>query len=473
MKLQPRSSLCTAVTAVGLTAGVFGFAATQPQSLATILVAPAALIVEGSSTNQSGAGIADFFGGTFKPTDGTETVVLPFSAGAPGIVQALKDHPDEHNVVLSSGWGAANATVALSGLAAHHDPALGNTVWVLDNNVVTPNGGFGTRYPVFSSIVGVPTGPTPTNTGVPVINTAYVYDINSNAPKYVLNVFADVNTVVAYFERRLMQQNVQLPLDANGTPQCPGGATSCTVTVSDGTPAGIVAHIKQVGSTTYVSYDPPNGLPLVAPLRSFGDLGNKLADVLEPALTAVVNWGYPNNDPIGDPNALQRARLFPSLGEDVRFLQNFVAGVGAGIAALGAPTSSVSVPAPKPQKLSLAAASVPQNAPSPAPTSEPATTSTVTAPAVDSPKKPITPASDLPKPQTNVVKNGTKFTPGQTEPDKGTTGGPTLIETAAKTVSDGLLEPTATPHTTTSSPSTDTSASGAGTPSSSASSASP
>jgi hypothetical protein len=471
MKFHPRSSLCTAVTALGLTTSVFGFAATQPESLATILVAPAALIVEGSSTNQSGAGIADFFGGMFKPTDGTETVVLPFSAGAPGIVQALKDHPNEHNVVLSSGWGAANATVALSGLAANHDPVLGNTVWVLDNNVVTPNGGFGTRYPVFSSIVGVPTGPTPTNTGVPVINIAYVYDINSNAPRYVLNVFADVNTVVAYFERRLTPQNLQLPVDANGTPRCPGGATSCTVTVSDGTPGGIVAHLKQVGSTTYVTYDPPNGLPLVAPLRSFGDLGNKLADVLEPALTALVNWGYPNNDPIGDPNAAQRARLFPSLGEDVQFLQNFVAGVGAGIAALGAPTSSVSVPAPKHQNVSMAAASVPQNAPSSATTSSVTTTSTVTAPVVDSPKLAITLASDLPKPQSNVVKNGNKSTPGQTEPDKGTTGGPNFIESAVKAVSDGLLKPTATPHTTTSSPSTDSSASGAGTPS--AGSASP
>lgn len=363
MKIRPRASLCTAVTAIGLATGLTAVAVTQPESI-TILVTPAALIVVGSSTNQTGAGIADFFGSRFTPVDENDIVTVPFSAGPAGITNAVQQYSGSPNVILSSGWSAAYSSVALSDMSAAGDPALAHTLWILDNNVVAPNGGFGTRYPVFSTLTGVPTEPTPTDTGVSVVSTAYKYDVNSNTPQYVLNAFAVANTLVAYFQRRLTQQTLKLPVNDDGTPDCPGGAYSCTVTVADGTDDGIVTHIKRVGSVTYVTYEPTDGLPLVAPLRQFGPIGAKLAYVLEPVLTALVNWGYPNNDPIGDPNNLQPRRLVPTFAENVRFVEQFVAGVLIGLSRLG-PS-----PAPPPPQTSPTSAPLAQTSLSPAPSSQ-------------------------------------------------------------------------------------------------------
>jgi hypothetical protein len=369
---RSRTSLCRAAVAAGLVTGIVAVAATQPEALAPLLVAPAALIVVGSSTNQDGAGVADFFGGRFKPADEADIVTVPFSAGPAGITTAVQQRAGSPNVILSSGWGAAYGSVALSNMSDASEPALAQTLWVLDNNVVTPNGGFGTRYPLFSMLTGVPTQPTPTDTGVSVVSTAYEYDVNSNAPKYVLNPFAVANTLVAYFQRRLTQQSLELPVNDDGTPACPGGGSSCTVTVADGTPDGIVAHVTRVGSVTFVTYETTDGLPLVAPLRLLGAPGALLADVLEPVLTALVNWGYPNNDPIANPNDVYPARLVPSVEENVRFVGQFVAGIGEGLARLGssqapsagrsgAPTllSAAAAPAAAPVPLALAAVAEP------------------------------------------------------------------------------------------------------------------
>ena len=47
--------------------------------------------------------------------------------------------------------------------------------------------------------------------------------------------------------------------------------------------------------TTYKMIETEN-LPLLAPLRAFPVIGNPLADLVQPDLKALVNWGY------GDPN---------------------------------------------------------------------------------------------------------------------------------------------------------------------------
>ena len=393
MKFRP---LCRALTAVGLATGILALATTQPEALAPLLVAPAALIVVGSSTNQGAEGVADFFGGRFKPADANDIVTVPFSAGPAGITSAVQQQAGSPNVILSSGWGAAYGSVALSDMFAANDPALAQTLWVLDNNVVTPNGGFGTRYPLFSSLTGVPTQPTPTNTGVPIVSIAYEYDVNSNAPQYVLNPFAVANTLVAYFQRRLTQQNLELPVNDDGTPSCPGGASSCTVTVADGTADGIVAHLTRVGSVTFVTYETTDGLPLVAPLRWFGSPGNLLADVLEPALTALVNWGYPNNDPIADPNTVYPARLVPSLEENIRFIGQFVAGIGEGLSRLRPPAPTV---APSPS-LDRTSAPVSLAAVESAP---------VVKPVEPQPVADTKLAADPDEPKTNVVRESANF----------------------------------------------------------------
>jgi hypothetical protein len=60
-------------------------------------------------------------------------------------------------------------------------------------------------------------------------------------------------------------------------------------------------------------------------------VGNPVADLIEPALTAVVNWGYPNNDPLGPQTSLQPARLVPRPQETATFIRNLADGVKQGV----------------------------------------------------------------------------------------------------------------------------------------------
>ncbi len=144
------------------------------------------------------------------------------------------------------------------------------------------NGGFGTRLPVFA-FLGVNPIPTPTAPGVRVVNVVYEYDINSNIPAYVLNGPAMANSLLAYFERRLNQEELDFSAQRRrhrargplrlGMHGCLDDGETVEFTLANGE----VTRVKIVDDTTYVSYE-SNRLPLVAPLRAFGEPGNRIAD---------------------------------------------------------------------------------------------------------------------------------------------------------------------------------------------------
>ena len=265
-----------------------------------------------------------------------------FYTGPLGIHQAVQDDtdPGKQTVALSSGWGAANASLLLTAMDStnSNDPDLTTTLWVLDNNVASPNGGFGTRYPIFA-FLGVNPIPTPSAPGAQVVNVVYEYDINSNAPAYAMNGVAMANSLASYLGNRLNQEERVLPVDENGESLVPdtGCAVTCTVgsgddaieftNLGDGryrfeTVNGGSGDIEEHGTTTYVSYE-ADGLPLVEPLRAHGGtLGNSIADAVEDPLTDIVNYGYPNNDPIADPEVYTPAGLAPSPHETQQFVAN-------------------------------------------------------------------------------------------------------------------------------------------------------
>lgn len=322
------AALSSVIVAGVATAG--GVAVVRPESVASTMYELSALIIEGSSTNPTGEGIEDFYRGKFVP-EGGEVVQVNFFTGPFGVYDALKNRTDEDNVVMSSGWGAANVSLLLTYLDATggDDPVAANAVYVLDNNVARPNGGFGTRYPVFA-LIGVNPLPTPTSPGATVIDVGYEYDINGNAPAYVLNPFAMANSLAAYFDNRLNQETVNLPVDENGDlvlsqKECDD---DCRASIADGDDTTVVLEtgetvvIKQVGDTTYISYR-RDGLPLLHPLRTYGgEAGNKVADAIEDPLTDVVNYGYPGNDPLANPDVYQPAALVPTPDETATFLRN-------------------------------------------------------------------------------------------------------------------------------------------------------
>ena len=125
--------LLSAAAVVATAAAVGSVAATQPQSVASTPVELAALVVVGSSTNPTGDGIREFYGGKFEPEDGQVTTVN-FWTGPPGIYQGIAQNiADDDTVVLSSGWGAANVSLLLTYLKAtgSNDPVLTNRMYVV------------------------------------------------------------------------------------------------------------------------------------------------------------------------------------------------------------------------------------------------------------------------------------------------------------------------------------------------------
>ncbi|WP_193044052.1 PE-PPE domain-containing protein [Mycolicibacterium baixiangningiae] len=327
-----RAALPAAVSSVivASVAAAGGVAVLRPESVASAMYELSALITEGSSTNPTGAGIEDFYQGAFA--EGRDLVSVSFFTGPFGVHDALAANADDDdNLVLSSGWGAANVSLLLTYLEATggDDPVATNAVYVLDNSVARPNGGFGTRYPIFA-VIGVNPLPTPTSPGAQVIDVGYEYDINGNTPAYVLNPIAMANSLATYFDNRLNQNDVNLPVDADGELDLSGSNcdAACQTAIGAGAEREVVLGsgesvvIKQVGQTTYISYR-RNGLPLLQPLRTYGgDPGNRFADAIEDPLTDIVNYGYPDNDPLADPDVYRPAAVVPTPRETATFLRN-------------------------------------------------------------------------------------------------------------------------------------------------------
>jgi hypothetical protein len=390
------------VAAVGVATSVAGVAATQPASISASLVDLAALIVVGSSTNPSGAGVEDFFEGKFRDPiytgpAGDDIVHVNFLTGPLGIKQALAANQGERNAIIASGWGAAN----LSLLLLLDDPDLSDTVVILDNDVARPDGGFGTRYPWFA-LIGVNPFPTPSQTpALSTVNIGYEYDYNSNAPADVLNPFAAVNSLVAYLTVRLNQSELDLPVDAEGKPSVTCDANTCAITASGdvlscedarcSSPEDrITAYVTTRNNTTYVTYTTEE-LPLTALIRDV--FGDRIADISAPLLKLAVDSAYYGGNPIPeDPSAYRPARLFPSPAD---LLATAAKIPGAIQQTLAAATSSGA------SQLSTTAETID------------ATDDTGTADLTST----ESPTDEATKPQTNVVRDSEKAEPGDDEDD--------------------------------------------------------
>lgn len=346
------SRVAMGVAAAGVATSVVGVAATHPASISASLVDLTALIAVGSSTNPSGAGVENFFQGKFRDPlytgpAGDDIVHVNFLTGPFGIQQALEANANEPNVILASGWGAANVSLLLLG----NNPDLSQTVVVLDNDVARPDGGFGTRYPWFA-LIGVNPIPTPSDTdALAVVNIGYEYDYNSNAPADVLNPVAAVNSLVAYLYRHLDQTELDLPVNADGTPSVTCNANTCAITESGdvldchdarcSSPEDrITAYVTTRGNTTYVTYT-SDGLPLARLIRDVVPFGDLIADATEPLLKLAVDSAYYDGNPIPkDPSAYRPARLFPSPAELVATASKVPGAIEEGLAAATSPTPS-------------------------------------------------------------------------------------------------------------------------------------
>ncbi|CAN5540771.1 hypothetical protein BH10ACT9_BH10ACT9_50820 [soil metagenome] len=336
------SILTTAAVAVS----VAGLTVIQPLTAAPPLLL-AALLMDGDTADYTG--LADTISGKLLPADG-KAVVLNFLTGPFGIWNALEGDENHEDVVPSTALGIASSLpfMAPPVPAGALPPAMLPAVVgpPLPTTVPAP-------LPVYN--VDVPTmeigDPTPVKPPVeptvppiqPVV-TSFGYDLGSYATATLINPFAWTNAVAAYLERTLT--GAVVPVNPDGSVGCGDDASECHVpggVISQFTDEDGVKHVtfttdqgKVVEATvetrngvTYVTYDDDGALPLVRPLRDYGGLlGNELADVLEPALTALVYWGY--RDAAGENDNL----FLPSMADTIRAVLDFIVGVKEGLESL-------------------------------------------------------------------------------------------------------------------------------------------
>ena len=332
---RPRSSVVRRGVPGGLAA-----AAVSATSLSTAFItgtAPAvspavelmALITPANSTAQIFAGTT-YYGTDWETIYGPQQVV-PFLLGPQGIANAIKANddriespsssdPNERILVLSSGWGAGQTGTALGSLTAEDVNHVDFVV--LDNNTNRAGGGFWTTYYPFAPLLLTSAEPTPDqNLPVRVLDTAYRYNVNSNAVTYPANVVSDANSLVAYFYGYGGEQTAKLP-DPTTDPLLPGYHY-----VVDPTTGKIIDSENlndQPGenvTTTYVTFESgtwngntfvPDGPPLLRPLQLLPG-GDILADTLGPAVTEIVDAGYKDNQPIPkDPTVPRPMGLLPT-----------------------------------------------------------------------------------------------------------------------------------------------------------------
>lgn len=227
---------------------------------------------------------------TIWPLNGLDSQTLDSSV-AQGVFLldiAIRTTPGQ-KIVEGGSQGAVVATVWENTYANRPDaPAADQLSFVLFGNPSRPNGGLLERFAgLHIPIVGITAiGATP-STQYKTIDIAREYDGFANFPAYPLNLIADLNAIAGA---------VYIHPNYNG------------VNLSD--PAN---RVEVVGNTTYITI-PTEHLPLLQPLRqvaaALGRQQTPLLDAIEPVLKNIVDAGYVNNDPMGNPGTPTPAKLF-------------------------------------------------------------------------------------------------------------------------------------------------------------------
>lgn len=158
-------------------------------------------------------------------------------------------------------------------LAQHYTPA--QLAFTLLGDPANPNGGLLARFPGLSfPSLGVTFGTsTPTN-DFPTTIWSLEYDGFADFPRYPIDIFSDLNALAGIvFIHGSYPHLTQATLDTAVT-------------------------LGQSGNPSMTTYNmiPTENLPLLTPLRLLPVIGNPLADLIQPDLKLIVNWGY------GDPN---------------------------------------------------------------------------------------------------------------------------------------------------------------------------
>jgi hypothetical protein len=227
------------------------------------------------------------------------------------ILQAYDDGITPINVFGYS-QSAVVASLEMPKLVAAGIPSP-DVNFVLVGDPMNPNGGMFTRFPGLGlpHLGGMYSGGTPSNDYPTVIYTGE-YDGFADFPRYPIDVLADVNALMGV----LYVHNLY-------------------PTFTDAQLASAV-ELPTSGPTMTTYYMiPTENLPLLEPLRAIPVIGNPIADLLQPDLRYLINWGY--GDPAygystGPANVVTPFGFLPPHSATVALQHDLVIGTQQGIA---------------------------------------------------------------------------------------------------------------------------------------------
>ncbi len=216
--------------------------------------------------------------------------------------------------VLGYSQGANIASLEMQALDPSGTPSSLPINFVLLGNSMNPNGGWDARFPGLSlPTLGFSTlGPAPSNDFVTKVYTLE-YDGWADFPQYPIDIFSDLNAVA-------------------GMVTVHTGYESLTPTQ-----IGSAITLPTQGPTMTTYYMIPNpDLPLLDPVRLIPYVGNPIADLVQPVLTPLVNWGYGNPNygwSTGPANVTTPFGFLPPLSDTLALGPALASGLQQGIAA--------------------------------------------------------------------------------------------------------------------------------------------
>lgn len=240
---------------------------------------------------------------------------VSISRGVTILNQAIQQQLLLGNTVNVAGYsqGANIASMEMRLLDPTGQPSNLPIEFVLLGNSMSPNGGWDARFPGLSlPSIGFSTlGATPSNDFL-TLNYTLEYDGWADFPRYPIDIFSDLNALA-------------------GMVTTHSGYETLTQAQIN---SAVVLPTQGPTMTTY--YMIPQNLPLLDPVRAIPIIGTPIADLAQPVLSPLVNWGY--GDPAygwstGPANVTTPFGFLPPLHDTLALGPALVSGVHQGIGA--------------------------------------------------------------------------------------------------------------------------------------------
>jgi hypothetical protein len=219
--------------------------------------------------------------------------------------------------VFGYSQGAQLVSLAMPQLATVYSPS--QLSFTLIGDPLNPNGGLFARFPGLNlPTLGVTFGGGTPSDLFPTTIYTREYDGFADFPQYPINILADANAVAGIE----FVHGGYLSL----TPQQVATGFLLPGSAALGTPNSM---------TNYYMIPTPN-LPLLDPVRAIPLIGTPIADLLQPDMTYLVNWGYGNplyGYSTGPANVITPFGFLPPLSDTTALGPLLVSGAGQGVSA--------------------------------------------------------------------------------------------------------------------------------------------